>query len=98
MGTLFQEELAVYKALDLEIHCEELILKDQSGLKWLKCGDHNTAFFHHLLSARKVSKNIYAFNISGCVTTDVDVNRSHVFFIFTLLYFRVLLILRWIQI
>lgn len=77
-NSLFQAELKAHKVLDLELQREEMILKDQSRLKWLKCGDQNTIFFHRLFAAQKVSKNMNTLSIDGYVTFNAKANWANV--------------------
>jgi hypothetical protein len=49
----------------METECNELLRKEEEHWRqkicaiWLKCGDHNTRFFHNFASARRNQKHIW---------------------------------------
>lgn len=63
-------EIAAYNELGLELQWEKLLLKGKYHIIWLKDGDWNFAYFHHVLKARKVNRPLHSLRINGDIVSD----------------------------
>ena len=64
--------------LDKLLLQREIMLKEQSKIKWLKEVDRNSVFFHSVIRRRKTSNLLRHMEINGLLVDNVDAIATHV--------------------
>ena len=69
---IFYQEIIASSDLGKLLLQKEIMLKEQSRIKWLKERDLNSAFFHSVIKRRKKSNLLRHMEINGVLVDNAD--------------------------
>ena len=75
---LLNEEIDASSELDNLLFQREVLLREQSRVKWLKEGDRNSAFFHSVLKRRKKATTLRFLKIGENLVDNEDEISDHI--------------------
>ena len=68
----------VRNELEQNLLLEEISLCQKSGILWLKEGDKNSKFFHHMANSHRRFNTIDTLHVAGVATSDQGIIRDHI--------------------
>ncbi|PON37349.1 Endonuclease/exonuclease/phosphatase, partial [Trema orientale] len=75
---LLKQETEAHPAFDILLSQEEIYLREQSRVKWLKEGDRNSSFFHNVVKRRRAKKTLCNMKIGDELVDDMDLISTHI--------------------
>ena len=80
---LTEEERLTHTRIKMELETnilfEEISWRQKSRALWLREGDKNTQFFHHVSNSNRRVNNIGKLNVEGQLTEDHETIKAHIF-------------------